>query len=114
MSATKYNQRVRVDKKTGTADPDYGTTGPASWVPVTTVWVEVQDVKPSRATEQVQNGLRLGVDKARVRMRYRSDITSDMRLVELSGRRRTLQIVSNIAVLGGGHEQECMVEGYTS
>lgn len=115
MSALKYRSRIRIEKLAvpgDPMDPEYSAGAP-EWVLVTEASAEVQDVMPSRA-ERSQSGIRLASDSARVRMRYRADITSDMRIVELSGRRRTLSIVSGPAALGGMRELEFMVEKYSS
>lgn len=110
MSAFKFNKRIRFERNGG-RDPDYGTE--TGWVPVCDRWAEVQDVMPSRS-EAVANGLRLATDATRIRMRYRDDITADMRIVELTGRKRTLQIVGGPASIADGREIEILAEAYSS
>ena len=86
-------------------DPDYGTQS-TSWVPYATVWAEVQDMLPSRA-ERVAEGINLARRPSRIRMLYRDDITSDMR-VKIGN--RTLQIVAGPAELGRREEIEIVAE----
>lgn len=113
MSALKYKHRIRVEKRGPGVDPDYGTELPESWVLVAELWAEIVDVMPSRS-EAVKNGIRLANNSARIRIRHRADITAAMRVVELTGGKRTLQIVAGPASITGNTELEFMVEGYTS
>ena len=112
MSAFKFNKRIRFERSGGT-DPEYGTQNQDGWVPFCERWAEVQDVTPSKS-EAVTNGLRVARDATRVRIRYRADITADMRIVELSGRKRILQIVGGPAEIAGGREIEILAEAYSS
>jgi SPP1 family predicted phage head-tail adaptor len=110
MSAQKYNQRISIEKP-GARDPDYNTPTD-DWVPVVEVWAKVEDAKPGK-TDATQKGIRLARDAATVWIRYREDITSDMRIVELSGRRRTLTITGGPASIGGARELEFTVEKFS-
>jgi len=116
MSALKYKDRVRIEQLAPPPgdpnDPDYGS-GPDTWQPVVEVWAEIQDAMPSRA-ESTTGDLRNATNQARARMRYRDGITADMRMVELTGRKRTLGIFSGPAAMAGMRELECMVEGFSS
>lgn len=116
MSALKYNSRIRIERLAPPAgdptDPEYGAAAP-EWTLLAEVWAEVQDVMPSRS-EQVANGVALAADSARVRIRYRADVTPDMRIVEKNNRRRTLLISAGPAAIGGMRELEFMVERFSS
>ena len=116
MSALKYRDRVRIERLAPPSgepnDPDYGA-GPEIWQMVVEVWAEVRDNLPSKA-EATDEGIRLARDAARVRIRYRDGITPDMRLVELTGSRRTLAIIAGPAVITGRTEIEMMVERFSS
>lgn len=115
MSALRYRDRIRIERQVRPGDPmdpEYGSAAPA-WVLLAEVWAEVQDVLPSRADSSV-NGIRMVSDTARVRIRYRSDVTSEMRIVEKTGRQRTLGIIAGPAALGGMRELEFMVEKFSS
>ena len=111
MSALKFNQRIRIEKP-GARDPDYNTPTD-DWVLVIEVWAKVEDTKPSK-TDATQRGIRLANDSATVWIRYRDGITSDMRIVELSGRRRTLSITGGPASILGGREMELTVEKFSA
>lgn len=110
MSALKFNQRIRIEKL-GARDPEYNTPTDA-WLLVIEVWAKVEDTKPSK-TDATQQGIRLAHDSATVWIRYRDGITSDMRIVELSGRRRTLSITGGPASIHGGRELEFTVEKFS-
>lgn len=111
MSALKFNQRIRIEKP-GARDPDYNTPTD-DWAPVIEVWAKVEDAKPSK-TETTQGGLRQARDSATVWIRYRDGITPDMRIVELSGQRRTLSMTSSPASISGGREMEFTVEKFSA
>ena len=112
MGSRRMNQRVRIERPTTVDDGTYGPQ-PGPWETVATVYAEVQDVLPSRA-ESAGQGLRMEARPARVRMGYRSDITSDMRLVLLDRGSRMLRIVSGPAELGFRERIEIMGESYST
>jgi head-tail adaptor len=76
---------------------------------VVTVWASVKDALPSRA-EKLADGINMAARPARVRMRFRDDVTPDMRFVMGS---RIMQIVSGPAELGRREALEFMVEEYS-
>ncbi|MYM37258.1 phage head closure protein [Duganella sp. FT94W] len=110
MSALKYNQRIRIEKPGG-RDPRYGAAT-KEWLPVIEVWAKVEDTKPKN-TDATQGGLRLARDAATVWVRYREGITSDMRVVELDGRRRVLSITGGPSAVNGYRDLEFTVERYS-
>jgi head-tail adaptor len=91
-----FYRRITVERKAISTDaeyvaPDanYGTAN-VIWVPLVKVggvaerfWAEVQDALPSRS-ESVTQGLEVARNQTRIRMRYRDDIDSSMR-VKLHG-----------------------------
>jgi len=81
-----------------------------TWAPQATVWAQVQDMLPSKA-ESVDNGLLMHNRPCRIRMRYRDDITSDMR-IDYGGRK--LRIVSGPVELGRRDGLEIMAEEYST
>lgn len=95
MKKGKLNRRIKFERATSTKDPVYGTSV-TTWKPFAGAWAEVQDVLPSRS-ETLSEGVSIQRRPARVRMGYRSDITSDMRVIYQG---RTLEIVSGPAELG--------------
>lgn len=113
MNLGPLDKRARIERKVSTLDPDYGTQVD-SWEPITNpvVWCSVQDELPSKS-EAVRNGLTVATQRTRIRMRYRSDITSDMRIIIARPAAQAYQIVSGPAVLGR-NGIELFVERYSS
>lgn len=101
------NDRVRIERPV--ADTAFRGAGKGAWVEVDKAWADVQDTLPSRS-ERPAGGMPAAVRSARVRMRYRDGITSDMRFVLGD---RVMQIVSGPAELGRKRGLEFVVEDYT-
>lgn len=108
MNIGLLNKRVRIERKTSAVDPSYGTPIDA-WDFVAVAWCGMQDELPSRS-EAVRNGVEISTQRARLRMRYRNDITSDMRVV-VDG--YTYHIVSGPAVIGRNDGLEMFVQRYS-
>jgi len=98
----------RIDIQRPIADDSFDGAGAGKWEPVVTVWASVKDALPSRA-EKLADGINMSARPARVRMRYRDDVTTDMRFVMGD---RIMQIVSGPAELGRLEGLEFMVEEY--
>lgn len=105
--SSRLDRRVRLERPV----PDTSLMGAGSggWDLVEEVWAEIHDMPPSRA-ERLDAGMTIVTRPARVRMRYRADITPDMRLVDSS---RIMQIVGQPAELGRREAIEFMVEDYS-
>jgi len=110
--------RIRIERPA--ADDSLMGAGSQKWELVATVWAQVQDMLPSRG-ERLANGINLATRPARVRMRYGSDVTPDMRFVmgaQIVGdeidysEARIMQIVAGPAELGNRDGIECMAEDY--
>ena len=112
LPIVKLDQRIRIERRQVTTDPDYGTQT-TTWVTFATVWAEVQDVLPSKAEAQ-SNGMQAATRPARIRTRYLAGITTDMRVVCLTRGNRVLQIVSGPAELGRKDGLEFMAETYST
>lgn len=112
MNIGALNTRCRVEQKSVTIDPDYGTEVVA-WVLLSVVWCNLQDELPSRS-EAVKNGLAVATQRTRVRMRFRGDLDSSMRLVILRPTAQTYQIVAGPAELGNKDGIEMFCERYSS
>lgn len=105
--AGKLDRQILIEKKSVTQDPTYGTELIA-WVPLSTVsgqpewyWAEVVDALPSRS-EAVTQGLAVARNQVRVRMRWRDDIDSSMRITLRGGISNTvMQIVGGPAAIEG-------------
>ncbi len=112
MKPVNMDQRIRIEVKQTTQDPEYGTPV-ITWATFATVWAQVQDVLPSKAEAQ-GNGLRVANRPARIRTRYLAGVTTDMRVVQLHRGNRVLQIVSGPAELGRKEGLEFMAEEYST
>lgn len=112
LPAARLDQRIRIEQRQVITDPDYGTQT-ITWAPFATVWAEVQDVLPSKAETQA-NSMQLSHTPARIRTRYLSGVTTDMRVVHLTRGNRVLQIVSGPAELGRKEGLEFMAETYST
>lgn len=128
-SAGELDRVVRIDRKAVPGDAAY--VAPDSkfgsenvrWVPLVvlpgspaiaaTLWAQIEDALPSRA-ESVLQGLAVARDQSRVRMRWLDGVDSTMRIVEMDGRQRTLQIIGGPAELGRREFMELMCEQYSS
>lgn len=108
VSPGLYDRRIQIERPG--ADTSFDGAGSGSWAPVATVWAQVQDVLPSRG-ERLAEGINVASRPARVRMRFRADITPSMRFI-MGG--RVMQIISGPAEIGRREAIEFMVEDYTS
>lgn len=106
LTIGKLKDRIAIERPV--ADDSLTGAGLQNWEPVAEVWAEVQDMLPSRG-EKLANGINLATRPARVRIRYRTDVTPDMRFV-MGG--RVMQIVAGPAELGNRDGLEFMVEDY--
>lgn len=112
MNLGALNDRCRIEQKSVTQDADYGTEV-VTWALLAVVWCAFQDELPSKS-EAVKQGLVTATQRARVRMRYRSDLDSSMRLVINRPTETVYQIVAGPAVLGNKDGIELVVEKYSS
>lgn len=124
-SAGKLDREVTIEKLKSPPDldPDYGTPI-ASWVPLVALpgqptvaerfRAEVQDVPPGRS-EAVQLGLSVARNQTRVRIRWRDDIDSSMRVTVHGNSDVIYQIVGGPAEVEGRQElTEMICERYTA
>ena len=107
----RLNERASIQQPPAGRDA-YGRKAPASadWPTVAErIWVEVQDVLPSRA-ERSENGARVAATQARLRLRRQIPITAESRVV-LHGRGdRIMQVIAGPAPLDDKTHVECMIE----
>ena len=110
--AGRFRLRATIQYKSSTQDSTWGTET-VTWTALDTVWADVQDILPSRS-EAVQQGLSIGRQQVRIRIRYRSDVTSAMRIVVHDESDETYQIVGGPAALGNREQLEMVCEKFTS
>ena len=123
MRAGRMDRQISIERKQVTLDPVYGTELIA-WVPLVAepgsptvaarFWAEVQDALPSKA-ESVTSGLAVARNQTRIRMRWRSDIDSSMRVTVHGDTDVVMQIVGGPADIDGRKSQiEIVCEKYSS
>lgn len=107
MNPGKLRYRVSILKKTTGTDPDGYPI--EEWVPIFIVWAEA---KPIAGREYFTAAAVQAQHQVRFTMRYRNDITSDMRLrydgqdyeikaiLDLGGRRTWLQVMGEVVTSG--------------
>jgi head-tail adaptor len=106
MRIGQLNRRIRIERPV--ADDSLDGAGSGDWVLVGEAWASVQDALPSRG-ERLADGINVAARPARVRMRYRTDVTPNMRFVMGD---RVMQIIAGPAELGFRQGLEFMVEDY--
>lgn len=108
IGAGRLNRRITFQRPTPSADFD--GAGSDTWSDVVSVAAQVEDVLPSRA-ERLADVVNIGSRPARIRMRFRADITSDMRI--LFGE-RVMEIIAGPAEIGRREGLELMAQDYTT
>jgi head-tail adaptor len=111
MNIGILDRLVRVELKTVTQDPDYGSQIETWTTYITETWASIQDITANNQ-ERTNSDLRQLTRPCRIRMRYFPDIDPTMRLVVLDRDDRVLQIVSKPAELGRKEGIEFMCEEY--
>lgn len=94
VARLRLDRRVRIERPI--ADDSFDGAGSGHWELVDEVWAEVQDMLPSRA-DRLPQGIDVNTRPARIRIRFREDITHDMRFV-MDG--RIMEITAGPAELG--------------
>lgn len=110
MDAGRLDRRLLIERPVRVAD-DYGM-GDVTWQEVAIVWASVFDQLLFNSAEGSPDGVRQRVLPTRIRIRFRTDITTDMRATILD-RGRVMQIIS-IAEMGRGDGLELMAENFTT
>jgi SPP1 family predicted phage head-tail adaptor len=123
MRAGSHNRQITIERPVSSPDATYGTPV-VTWAPLAVLpgspvvaekfWAEVQDVMPSRA-ESVTQGLAVARNQTRIRMRWRDDVTSAMRIIVHGDSDVVYQIIAGPAEIEGRKERiEVMCEKYSS
>ena len=113
MRAGRLDRRITIEAKTSTVDPDYGTETVAWATFASRISAQVQDVLPSKS-ESAADGLVIASRPARIRIRYRKNITSDMRIIVHGDADRFMQIVAGPAEIGRREGIELMAAEYST
>lgn len=111
MQIGKLDKFVRIEQKSVTKDPDYGSDVVA-WATYKECWAQITDIT-TRSQESTNSDLRLLKRPCKVVVRYDDGIDSTMRVVMLDRSDRVLQIISKPAELGRKEAMEFMAEDYS-
>ncbi|HJW51467.1 MAG TPA: head-tail adaptor protein [Burkholderiaceae bacterium] len=103
----RLNRQITIEAKTVAIDGDTGVET-VTWAPIeyedsstpARLWAEVQDIPPSRG-EFLAGGLPVGRVLTRIRMRWRSDLSSAMRVVVHGDDDQIFSIVGGPSEVGG-------------
>jgi SPP1 family predicted phage head-tail adaptor len=112
VDAGSLDRRLRFEVNQSTADAGYGTPT-AHWVTFVTVWGKMKDALPSKSSETADRGIRQAERTTVVTIRYRSDITSDMRIVDIRTG-RVMRIVTPPNEIGRADGLEMLCCDYTT
>lgn len=123
MSAGRMNRQITIERKQVTQDATFGTEV-VTWIPLVAeagsptvavkFWAEVMDALPSRA-EAVTQGLQVARNQTRIRLRWRDDIDSSMRVTLHGDTDRVMQIVGGPAEIDGRKDMiELVCERFSS
>jgi SPP1 family predicted phage head-tail adaptor len=111
MNLGKLDRYIRIEQKTVTNDPDFGSEV-ITWSTYKECWASVQDIL-SNNQESTKTDLRLSTRPCKVQMHYDPSINETMRIVMLDRDDRLLQIVSVPAEIGRRQGLEFMCEAYS-
>ena len=113
MKAGLLDRRITIEAKTSTVDPDYGTEVVAWTTFASRISAQVMDVLPSKS-EGAAEGLVIANSPARIRIRYRANLTSDMRIIVHNATDRLMQIVAGPSEIGRREGIELMATEYST
>lgn len=123
MRSRAFNRQITIEKRQTTQNSQYGTEV-NTWVPLSAqpgsptiavrFWAEVQDFLPSRS-EAVTQGIQVARNQTRLRMRYRDDVDSTMRVIVHGDADVYYSIVGGPAEIAGRKgAMEMVLERYSS
>jgi head-tail adaptor len=117
----QLDRRIIIEYQEVGEDPVFGTPL-ITWQPLVALpgsprvampfWAQIQDALPSNS-EAVKQGLVIARNQSRIRLRYRTDVTSAMRITDV-GTGQVYQIVGGPAEIGRKEWTEVIVERYSS
>jgi len=123
MRAGKLTRQITIERKQVTQDANYGTEI-VTWIPLVALpgsptiaerfSAEIMDTLPSRS-EAVQSGLVMARNQSRLRMRWRDDVDSSMRVIVHGDSDVYYQIISGPVEFGGRKQEiEMVIERFSS
>lgn len=121
MKPPRLDRLVTIEYKSTTQHATYGTDV-VTWEPLSEIgsplvtekfWAEVVDVQPGRQESAIE-GLAISRNLTRIRMRYRNDIDSSMRVIVHGDSDVTMQIVGGPSEIGRKQWIEMLCERISS
>lgn len=115
MRSGVLDRRITILGPTTIEDAEYGPQ-PGEFLPIARgerIPAQRQDELPSNS-ESVGNGLRMAYKPARLRIRYRPDITSDMRIVMHDEGDKLYEISGGPAEIGRREWTELTIREYST
>ena len=106
------DKRCMIERRSTGQDPVFGTPT-ETWERVCETWCNLQDELPSRS-EALKNGVVTAASRTRLRMRYRTDLDSSMRVTLYRPAGIIYQIIGGPSELGGKDGIELLLERYSS
>lgn len=97
MNTGPLDRRIELQSQVSTQDSTYGTKK-ISWITTAQLWANVQDQMPSRNEGVVNGAKEVALNRVRVRIRWKADITTGNRFKLGS---RLLKIIGGPAEIGG-------------
>jgi head-tail adaptor len=115
MRAGQLDRRITIQRPVDVVDPVYGPQegGWENLLPLR-IPANKKDALPSKTESVTNGGLQMSNSPARIRIRYRKDITSDMRVIVHDEDDRIYQISSTPAEIGRREWIEFTVARYSS
>lgn len=113
MDAGRLDQRLTIERRAVAQDGNFGGES-VTWSTLATVWGHVADIVNTSegGEERMRQGVRVEASLTQITIRYRGDLTSDMR-VQWPARGRTLQIVG-LAEVGRRDALQLSCEQYSA
>lgn len=115
MRGGQLDRRITIQRPVDVEDPVYGPQegGWENLLPLR-IPANKKDDLPGNTESVTSGGLRMSNSPARIRIRYRNDITSDMRVIVHDENDRLYQISSSPAEIGRREWTEFTVVRYSS
>jgi SPP1 family predicted phage head-tail adaptor len=111
LKAGELNQRILIERPTRVIDPEFGPQ-PDVWVAVATVWAKAADFMIRK--EETQAAIRQDARRTRFTIRWRSDITTDMRVTQIDRGNRVSKITAGPNELGFKEGLEFVCESFST
>lgn len=114
MRSSGYDSYISIEHPVAQTEDKFGSSQPTDWVRLLSCRARRQDMRPTRTDAEVLGAI-VGRNQTTFWMRWRGDITGNMRVVLHGDVDVVYQIVGGPAEVGGRRrELEIVCEKYTS